>query len=244
MLLIPARDSGQADVPDSMAQLRQEMAELRQEVVGLRRENAILRQEAGYWKVMHSRAVQRLDDLEVEVERFRGENRQLQDQLFGRKSEKSSSTDRSNHLEGEELTEEDTPKRKRGQQKDRPGPDRRDYTHLPVREEIHELPPEQRQCPQCGKAMTPSDSEDSEQIEIEVKPYRRRIRRRRYQRTCSCSGCARTIVAPPPSKLIPKGRLGVSVWVEILLDKYFSHRPTERLLTQWQLLGLDRLPAP
>jgi hypothetical protein len=50
MLLIPARDSGQADVPDSMAQLRQEMAELRQEVVGLRRENAILRQEAGYWK--------------------------------------------------------------------------------------------------------------------------------------------------------------------------------------------------
>jgi transposase len=243
MLLVPARDSGQADVPDSMTQLRQEVAELRQEVVGLRRENATLRQEAGYWKAMHSRAVQRLDDLEVEVERLRGENRQLQDQLFGRKSEKSSSTDRSNHLEGEELTEEDTPKRKRGQQKDRPGPDRRDYTHLPVREEIHELPPEQRQCPQCGKAMTPSDSEDSEQIEIEVKPYRRRIRRRRYQRTCSCSGCARTIVAPPPSKLIPKGRLGVSVWVEILLDKYFSHRPTERLLTQWQLLGLDLAPG-
>jgi len=33
--------------------------------------------------------------------------------------------------------------------------------------------------------------------------------------------------------------LGVSVWVEVLLDKYFSHRPTERLLTQWRLLGLD-----
>ena len=31
----------------------------------------------------------------------------------------------------------------------------------------------------------------------------------------------------------------MSVWVEILVDKFFSHRPTERLLTQWQLLGLD-----
>ena len=33
--------------------------------------------------------------------------------------------------------------------------------------------------------------------------------------------------------------LGVSVWVEILLDKFFGHRPTERLPAQWQLLGLD-----
>ena len=31
----------------------------------------------------------------------------------------------------------------------------------------------------------------------------------------------------------------MSVWVEILLDKFFSHRPTERLLSQWRLLGLD-----
>jgi transposase len=45
-------------------------------------------------------------------------------------------------------------------------------------------------------------------------------------------------VTPAP-KLIPKGVLGVSVWVEILLDKFASHRPTERLLGQWQLLGLD-----
>jgi transposase len=33
--------------------------------------------------------------------------------------------------------------------------------------------------------------------------------------------------------------LAVSVWVEILLDKFFGHRPTERLLSQWRLLGLD-----
>jgi transposase len=31
----------------------------------------------------------------------------------------------------------------------------------------------------------------------------------------------------------------VSVWVEILLDKFASYRPTQRLLEQWRLLGLD-----
>jgi hypothetical protein len=39
--------------------------------------------------------------------------------------------------------------------------------------------------------------------------------------------------------MIAKSRLGVSVWVEILLDKFVSQRPTERLLEQWRLLDLD-----
>ncbi len=33
------------------------------------------------------------------------------------------------------------------------------------------------------------------------------------------------------------------MWVEILLDKYFSYRPTERLLASWRLLGLDLAPG-
>jgi transposase len=243
VLLAPARVGGQADLQDFLAELRQEVADLRQEVVDLRLENLELRRQVGFWKAQHARAVERTDKMELEVDRLQGENRQLQSQLFGRKSEKASSSDRTNSLDGEESEEEGSPKRKRGQQKDQPAPKRRDYSHLPVQEEVHELPPEQRRCPQCGEAMTPSDSEDSEQIEIEVKAYRRRIRRRRYQRTCSCSGCRRTVTAPPPPKLIPKGRLGVSVWVEILLDKFVSHRPTERLLAQWRLLGLDLAPG-
>ena len=241
VLLAPTRASGQADWQVVMQQLRQEVAQLRQEVRHLRRENLELRQQVGYWKAQHARAVQRLRNVEAEVERLQGENRQLQSQLFGRQSEKSSSVDRTNVLDGEE--EETSPPRQRGQQPDRPGPGRRDYRHLPVEEELRVLPEEQRVCPQCGKALTPSATEDSEQIEIEVRAYRRRIRRRRYQRTCSCSGCPRTVTAPPPPKLIPKGLLGVSVWVEILLDKFFSQRPTERLLAQWRLLGLDLAPG-
>ena len=80
--------------------------------------------------------------------------------------------------------------------------------------------------------------QDSKQIDIEVKAHRRVIRRRRYRKTCTCPGC-QTTTAPAPAKLIPKSLLGTSVWVEILLAKYFNHQPTERLLAAWKLLGLD-----
>ncbi|MEO6811429.1 MAG: transposase [Isosphaeraceae bacterium] len=218
-----------ADVYELVRQLRRDVLDLRQEVHELRRENAELRQQAGYWKGMHARAVQRAERLEAEVQQLRGENRTLQDQLFGRKSEAASSRDRSDRLEGEDDPAPTTPP-KRGQRRDRPGPTRRDYSHLPVVEELRELPEPQQVCPQCGAALSPSDTEDSQQIEIEVRAYRRRIRRQRYQRTCSCSNCPRTVTAAPASKLIPKGVLGVSVWVEILLDKFAGYRPTERLL--------------
>jgi len=226
------------ELSELVRQLCREVGELRQEVANLRRENAELRQQAGYWKAQHARAVLRADQFEAEVEHLRGENRKLQNQLFGRKSETASSQDRSNRLEGEE-DQAPVTSTKRGQRKDRPGPTRRDYSHLPVVEELRELPEPQRVCPQCGAALVPSGTEDSEQIEIEVRAYRRCIRRRRYQRTCSCSNCPRTFTAAPAPKLIPKGVLGVSVWVEILLDKFASYRPTERLLAQWRWLGLD-----
>jgi len=227
-----------ADVPELLRQLCREVLDLRHEVNRLRRENAELRQQAGYWKAQHARAVERAERLEAEVQQLRGENRKLQDQHFGRKSEAASSRDRSNRLEGGDDPAAITPPR-RGQRTDRPGPSRRDYSHLPVVEELRELPEPRRGCPQCGTALVPSDTEDSEQVEIEVRAYRRRIRRRRYQRTCCCSDCPRTVTAAPAPKLIPKGVLGVSVWVEILLEKFASYRPTERLLAQWRLLGLD-----
>lgn len=87
-------------------------------------------------------------------------------------------------------------------------------------EEPHELPEEQRVCLQCGAALSPSDTEDSEQIEIEVKAYRRQIRRRRYQRTCRCANCPRTMTAPAAPKLIPaEGKAGYRWWLWVFLGE-------------------------
>ncbi len=220
-------------------ELRQETAELRQELADVRRENLELRQQVGYWKAMHGRAAERVQELEQEVEQLRGENRKLQARLFGAKSEHSTSRDRSNQLEGENDDQSPSPPGKRGQRSGVKGHGRRGHQHLPVVEELHELPEDERVCPQCGAPATPSDTEDSEQLEIEVRAFRRRIRRRRYQRTCNCPNCPRTQTAPLPPKLIPKGLLGVSVWVEILSGKFFSHMPVARLLSAWELLGLN-----
>jgi transposase len=222
----------------SVEDLRQELAGLRAEVQGLRRENLELRQQVGYWKSRHRDALHRVSALEQKVEQLEGEKRQLQADLFGRRSETKALTDRSNHLEDPQ-GDSQGPKRKRGQQPENPGPKRRDYSHLPAREESLELPPERCACPRCGRPLRRrSDTEDTELIEIEVRAYRRVIHRRRYQRTCTCDG-PNTLTAPPPPKLIPRGCYGISIWVEILLDKYLSYRPTERLLASWRLLGLD-----
>lgn len=241
-LVSPLSVTEPTELSELVRQLCGQVADLRREVTDLRRENAELRQQAGYWKAQHARAVRRAEQLEADLEQLRGENRKLRDQLFGRKSETASPQDRSNRLEGEDDSAPSPPS-KRGQRADRPGPTRRDYSHLPVVEELRESPDDQRVCSWCGAAFSPSDTEDSEQIEIEVRAYRRLIRRRRYQRSCSCANGPRTVTAPPAPKLIPKGLLGVSVWVEILLDKFVGHRPTERLLGQWQLLGLDVAPG-
>ena len=163
---LPATDP--TELSELVRQLCREVVGLRQEVADLRRENAELRQQVGYWKAQHARAVHRAGQLEAEAEQLRGENRKLQDQLFGRKSETASVQDRSNRLEGED-DQTPSPTAKRGQRTDRPGPARRDYSHLPVVEDLRELPEDQRVCPQCGEPLSPSDTEDSEQIEIEVR---------------------------------------------------------------------------
>jgi transposase len=222
--------------------LRQEVDELRGRLAAVQRENLELRQQAGYWKSLHRKGLGRITKLDKKVEQLEGENRKLQADLFGKSTEKTTRSDRSNDL-GDPQDDSQGPPRKRGQQPNNPGPKRRDYSHLPVHDEFRELPPEECVCPKCGEPLlVRGDTEDSEQIDIEVRAYRRVIHRRRYQRTCTCEGPL-TLTAPSAPKLIPKGRYGVSVWVEILLDKYFSFRPTERLLASWRLLGLDLAPG-
>ncbi len=229
--------------PRGEAELSALVDTLLQEVGQLRREVAELRQEAGYWKGMFTQAKRKSEKLQEEIDELRAENRQLKDKLYGTKSEKKSSPDRSNQL-ADPSQPDSPPKRSRGHQPNKPGPTRRDHSHLPVVEEPVELPREQCRCPKCGKLRQEmSETEDSELIEINVSAYRRRIRRKRYRTTCDCPEVPRTLTAPAPPKLVPKGRYGISVWVHVLLDKFASYRATTNLIEQLKLYDLALPPG-
>ena len=161
--------------------------------------------------------------------------RDLQQRLFGRKSERSKG---GTELQSRPLQ----PRAPRGQRRGAPGHGRKILAHLCERREIAAL--DSPQCPACGKPLGEfPGTQDSEVLEIEVKAYRRVIQRRRYRPSCQC-GCVPGIVtAPSPPRLIERGKFGQSVWVSVLLDKYLYGRPSNRLLQDLAHHGLDMSPG-
>ena len=148
-----------------VAELRCENTELRHENAELRRQVSELRCEVGYWKSLHARAVERNTKLQAKLDQATAEIRQLKAERFGKTSEKQSASDRSNDLVDPQ--QPTAPKKKRGQQPGRPAPKRRDYSHLPVREELIDLPEDDKVCACCGQPLAGlGHSEDREQIEI------------------------------------------------------------------------------
>jgi transposase len=219
-------------------QLRQEVDELRQENARLRRQVSELQCEVGYWKSQHARAAERNVKLQAELDLARAEIRELKAERFGKSTEKQSASDRTNQLT--DPNEPAAPKKKRGQQPSRPAPKRRDYSHLPVREELIDVSEEAKVCACCGKPLTDLGcGEDGEQIEIETTVYRRVVRRKRYRRTCDCADQPRIVTPPLPPKLLPKSLYGTSLWIHLLVEKFHLQRPTHRTIKQLQLQELD-----
>ena len=227
-----------AELRRENAELRCENTELRRENVELRRQVSELRCEVGYWKSLHARAVERNTKLQAELDQATAEIRQLQAERFGKTSEKQSATDRSNDLEDPQ--QPTAPKKKRGQQPGRPAPKRRDYSHLPVREELIDLPEDDKVCACCGQPLADlGHSDDGEQIEIETIVYRRVVRRKRYRRTCECAGQPQTVTPPLTPKLLPKSLYGTSLWIHLLVEKFLLQRPSYRTIKQLEFLGLS-----
>ena len=208
-------------------------------VCPLKRGNLELRRERGYWQEQHRRAVEREEQLKEEVEQLKARIKYLEKQLHGRKSEKGRKGSESQKHDGLGQV-----KRGRGQQIGAPGHGRKVYDHLPVVEEVYELSEEEKRCPQCGLPVKEfPGTEDSEELEIEVRAYRRRIRRKRYTPSCRCGKLPGIITAKGPSKLIAKSRLGISVWAMILLEKYLYQRPIARLLESLKSYGVEIAPG-
>jgi transposase len=223
-----------------------------------KQEHIHLKMEAASWRSLHSRAVKRLQQqaehdrrvllrhqalaaqreaaLKDEVARAEAQVRDLRQRLFGRKSEQRKLSERQAQGPGECAPVG------RGQRRGAAGHGRTCLPDLPARDEVVEMA--EPQCPRCRLGLVDfPGTQDSEVVEIEVQAYRRVIRRRRYRPVCQCGCLPGIVTAPAPAQLIPRGKFGVSVWTQVLLDKFLYGRPSHRLLQDLCDHGLKMAPG-
>ena len=209
-----------------------DVAELLCENLRLRQENATLlgrsledRQQARYYQSMHRGATERLEERDKQIEVLKAKVADLQHRLFGRKSERGNP---------DIAIASVAVKRPRGQQPGAAGHGRKRREGLPVIEIELDPPAEAILCACCGGVWEPwGEPEVSEEIEWDVRLYRRRTKRNKYRRPkgCTCEdGRPDIVCAPAPASLIPKGLLAISFIVEVLLLKYLYSIPLNRIL--------------
>ncbi len=195
-----------------------------------------LQWEVGYFRSLHNRAIIREEILKQTIKEQEGQIRDLRHRVFGKKSEKQSSS------KDDGKSENSNPKRPRGQQPGSKGHGLTQRPDLPVKEEEAKFS-EDPMCPECGKPYMPDGSKEDEDYEVEVKAHIRRIIRPCMKKGCTCKGVPNNITAPAPPKVIPKSPYRNSIWEAILLTKFHYCQPTNRLLNQYAELGLPISPG-
>ena len=181
----------------------------------------------------------RVAELAGQVDQLRESVTTLSGLLFGSSSEKGGSPSRRTGREGS-----DRPggAGRRGQRPGRPGHGRRDYSQLETDERIIDVDAGQRCCAVCGKAFEFIGTEDSEQIDWQVKITRIVWRRYRYRRRCSHPG-PKTVCAPLPPRPVPKGLFTAGFLARLAQEKHVLGRPVHRIVQALAADGLDVAPG-
>jgi len=182
----------------------------------------------------------RVDDLEGQVGALAEKVSVLARLAFGTSSEKAKQAP-----DGDGATREagndpagGPDKRGRGQRRGGRGHGRRDYSHLPGREEVHDVPEAERGCPRCGTGYVRFGEESCEQIDWQVQLTRIVHRRPTYRRSCGCP-VRGVLVAPPVPKAIGKGRFTTGFLARLLVEKFVLGRPAHRIVAALAHDGFD-----
>lgn len=196
---------------------------------------------ASYWEAQHARGKTQIEALKQEIVLKDAKIRDLQNRVFGKKTEKRSP------LKSEKGNADPRSRRKRGQQPGSPGHGRTERPDLPFVDDESDLTDEEKSCANCGlpRQRTPVLDEHSAVIEVEVRAYTRRITRPAYTRNpgCRCENTPAIATAPPPPRLLPRSDYGVGFWVEVILSKYRYGQPTNRYLQDLKDQGLPVSPG-
>jgi transposase len=212
-----------------------------------KQEHIDLEARANYWEALQRRTKSQLEEARQEIIRQQAKIKDLQNRVFGKKSEKNGAN---GSKKGNGTSNQDTTtssNRSRGQQQGSKGHGRTDRSNLPVAHEECDLTDAQKICLDCGlpHQRNAALDEQCDIIEVEVSAYTRRIKRPAYTRhpSCCCDNTPTIIIAPPPPRVIPRGNFGTSFWVEVILGKYRYGQPSNRYLTDLSDQGLPVSPG-
>jgi len=191
------------------------------------------------------------DELKSKLQATMVTLKELQKQLFGRKSERATGGAEETSVTASPAAayrvaspEQASGERKRGQQKGAPGHGRRLHPHLPTEVLEGEIPEGERCCPQCGLPYEDMGSaEEAEEIDWQVRLVRRVHRRHRYARMCRCAGVPAIITAAPSARVIPKGMFSVGFIALLLVEKFILGRPLHRIVLLLAMQGLRVSPG-
>ncbi len=137
------------------------------------------------------------------------------------------------------ITPQDDGFRKRGAQSGHAGRGRKIPDTFPIVEVIHEIPLNQKVCAHCGKSNRDLNmTEDSMEIDYEVKVIVKKHRRKKAAKTCDCPVPA-IMTATKSPQIIPKGKFSTAFLCLIMVQKYFFQIPLNRQILQWAMEVLE-----
>jgi transposase len=111
--------------------------------------------------------------------------------------------------------------------------------HLERRQVINPVPPEQRICPRCGVEMKTVGHSACEILDII--PAQLVVTQRLDERV-ACPKDDTIVSAPTPPAIVERGKLGDTLIIESLADKYIEHQPIERQCTRFARAGVSLAP--
>lgn len=203
--------------------------------------------------------------LKNELSAERAKANKFGDMLFGLKSEKlklsdikivdentiavdesAESADEDSKVVGKGSEDESPKKKKNGGQHGHEGSGRKIPEGVPIVDNVITIP--------AGEVIHGILAEDwieqkgMDQISYVIRKktiwYVERIIRRSYKPPAdSCVETPTIITAPMPGKVIPQGKYGTEVWVDILIDKYQQHVPVQRQIFVAQQNGINLIPG-
>ncbi len=223
----------------------------------LRAQNELLATERDHWRkryfLRHEEAQklegklalreQQIKELKLELEKKKAHIDRLVKKLFDATSERepldaeTPGAPESEQTSGESTTSppaqnpaQAPAKKPRGKRRGAPGYGPRDHESLPLGDE-RRYDIDESCCADCGFQWREVGEEQSDIVEVEVRAYRRRHRRKKYGHFCKHKKRWVTKRAEGAKRLFPHSNYGISFWVFLLNGKFSLQVPVNRLCT-------------